>query len=84
MNELEQKLGEILDLINDTFDVTIADRLDDNVVTKLTITGVKNDGSEFLEKFGALFGPLVEQASNGQRELVYEEERGLTIKHTGV
>lgn len=85
MNELEQKLADVLESINTTFGVEIAEKRgedDDTVVTKLTLRGLTGDGSEFIEKFCALFGPLIEQASDGERELVFEEERGLTVKRT--
>ena len=55
---------------------------EDCMVTKVTITDLKQgvDRSAFVERFCELFGPLVEQMSDGRKAVVYEEGRGLTIR----
>ncbi len=55
---------------------------EEQMVTKVTITGVRDgiDGAAFVESFCSLFGPLVEQMSNGTKAMVYEEGRGLAIR----
>jgi len=80
LGDLEVKLQEILDKLNETFDVSIEDQGEDEIVTKVVLSNQKNDGSEFLEKFIGLFSPLVEQLTEGQKEVVYEEGTGLTIR----
>jgi len=80
VGDLEVKLQEILDKMNESFDVTIEDKGEDEIVTKVVLSNLKNDGSEFLEKFIGLFSPLVEQLTDGQKEVVYEEGTGLTIR----
>ena len=80
MGDLEVKLQEILDKLNETFDVAIKEQGEDEIVTKVVLSNLKNDGSEFLEKFIGLFSPLVEQLTDGQKEVVYEEGTGLTIR----
>ena len=80
VGDLEIKLQEILDKLNETFDVAIKEQGEDEIVTKVVLSNLKNDGSEFLEKFIGLFSPLVEQLTDGQKEVVYEEGTGLTIR----
>lgn len=80
MEDLESKLQEILDSLNNTFDVVIDEKDDNEIVTKITLKNLKNDGSEFLEKFIGMFSPLIEQLSNGEKQVVYEEGSGLKIR----
>lgn len=83
MDELEKKINDVLDSINSTFDVVVSDSDDSNdekIVTKISLENMKNDGSDFVEKFCSLFGPLIEQVSEGKSELVYQEDTGLIIK----
>lgn len=80
VGDLEIKLQEILDKLNETFDIAIKEQGEDEIVTKVVLSNLKNDGSEFLEKFIGLFSPLVEQLTDGQKEVVYEEGTGLTIR----
>ena len=55
---------------------------EDRMVTKVTITDLKQgvDRSMFVERFCELFGPLVEQMSDGRKAVVFEENRGLTVR----
>lgn len=80
MDDLEKKLQEILDSMNQTFDIHITEQGEDTIITKLTIDNIKKDGSEFLEKFIGFFSPIVEQMTDGEKEVVYEEGTGLTIR----
>lgn len=80
MNELEKKLQEILQSMNDTFDISIDEKDEDDVVLKITLSDLKNDGSMFLEKFIGVFSPLIEQITNGEKQVVYEEGTGLVIR----
>ena len=80
MNELEKKLQEILLSMNETFDISIDEKDEDDVVLKITLSNLKNDGSEFLEKFIGVFSPLIEQITNGEKQVVYEEGTGLVIR----
>lgn len=88
MDELESKLQKVLESIDSTFDVVIeeseneSDNPDNKIITKIVLKNLKNDGSDFVENFCSLFGPLIEQLSNGEKELVYEEGKGLTIRKT--
>lgn len=85
MEELEVKIQDVLDSVNETFDVAIEDSQDvdsQKIITKIVLKNIKNDGSDFVEKFCSLFGPFIETVSNGEKELVFEEEKGLTIKKT--
>ena len=79
MDELEKKLKEVLDNMNNTFEYS--PEMDENEnVTKITVE-MKNDGSEFLEAFISLFGPLINTYSKGKKEIVFEENYGLNIKN---
>ena len=80
MEELEVKLQEVLDALNNTFDVEIEEKNEDEIVTKIVLKNLKSDGSDFLEKFIGMFSPLVEQFSNGEKQVVYEEGNGLKIR----
>jgi len=79
-NEFKQLYREILDSLNNTFDVVIDEKDDNEIVTKITLKNLKNDGSDFLEKFIGMFSPLIEQLSNGEKQVVYEEGSGLKIR----
>jgi len=80
MNELEKKLQEILVSMNDTFDIEINEKDDEDIVLKITLNNLKNDGSEFLEKFISVFSPLIEQITNNEKQVVFEEGTGLVIR----
>ena len=86
MGDFEQKVQNILEVLNKSFTITIKETKEDEgnkVVTKLTLKQAKNDdGAEFLEAFIGFAGPLIEHMSSGERELVYEENKGLTIRRT--
>ena len=69
MGDLEIKLQEILDKLNETFDVAIKEQGEDEIVTKVVLSNLIG-----------LFSPLVEQLTDGQKEVVYEEGTGLTIR----
>ena len=85
MEELEQKLQHVLEVMNTTFDIAIDQTEegveDEKVITKIVLKKLNNDGSDFVEAFCSLFGPVVEQVSNGTKEFVYEEGTGLKIKN---
>ena len=85
LGDFEKKVQDILNVLNSTFDIKIdATKNDegDQVITKLVLKKPKNDGSEFMEAFIGFVGPLIEHMSSGERELVYEENKGLTIRRT--
>jgi hypothetical protein len=84
MSDLEEKLQEILVSLNNTFDVEIQEQGDDEIITQLILKNLKNDGSEFLEKFIGFFSPIVEQMTDGKKEVVYEEGTGLTIRRIDI
>lgn len=54
----------------------------ERMVTRITINRLRDgvDGAAFVERFCELFGPLVEQISDGRRAVVFEEGRGLTVR----
>ena len=86
MEELEQKLNDVLKEMNKTFEIKIDESNminDENIATKLVISNMNNDGSEFIEKFCSLFGPLITMVNNN-KELVYQEDTGLVINYTDV
>lgn len=84
MSDLEEKLQEVLVSLNDTFDVEIQEQGEDEIITKLVLKNLKSDGSEFLEKFIGFFSPIVEQMTEGKKEVVYEEGTGLTIRRIDI
>lgn len=79
MSELEEKVSEVLNSFNETFDMEIEQ--DNDIVTNIKINELKNDGAEFIDKFCSLFGPLITQLSANQKEIVFEETTGLVIKN---
>jgi len=84
MNELEEKLRNVLEKMNSSFNIEVGDIInedDEMIAQKLTIAETKNDGSEFLESFCSLFGPLITMVTNEEKELVYQEDTGLVIQH---
>lgn len=80
MEDLENKLQEILNELNHSFEVKIEEQGEDKIITKIVLSEQKNDGSVFLEKFIGLFSPLIEQLTEGKKEVVFEEGTGLTIR----
>ena len=86
MEELENKLNDVLKEMNKTFQIEIDQSEsinDENIATKLVIKNMTNDGSEFIEKFCSLFGPLITMVTEN-KELVYQEDTGLVINYTDV
>lgn len=86
MEELENKLNDVLKEMNKTFQIEIDESEsinDENIATKLVIKNMTNDGSEFIEKFCSLFGPLITMVTEN-KELVYQEDTGLVINYTDV
>ena len=86
MEELENKLNDVLKEMNKTFQIEIDQSEsinDENIATKLVIKDMTNDGSEFIEKFCSLFGPLITMVTEN-KELVYQEDTGLVINYTDV
>jgi len=83
VENLETKLQEILTCLNNTFNINIEETNDKEEITKITLNELKNDGSELLEKFLGLFGPVLEQITNGEKNIVYEEGTGLAIRNIG-
>jgi len=80
LEDLENKLQEILNELNHSFEVKIEEQGEDKIITKIVLSEQKNDGSVFLEKFIGLFSPLIEQLTEGKKEVVFEEGTGLTIR----
>jgi hypothetical protein len=86
LEELENKLNDVLKEMNKTFQIEIDQSEsinDENIATKLVIKNMTNDGSEFIEKFCSLFGPLITMVTEN-KELVYQEDTGLVINYTDV
>jgi hypothetical protein len=86
LEELENKLNDVLKEMNKTFQIEIDESEsinDENIATKLVIKNITNDGSEFIEKFCSLFGPLITMVTEN-KELVYQEDTGLVINYTDV
>jgi hypothetical protein len=86
LEELENKLNDVLKEMNKTFQIEIDESEsinDENIATKLVIKNMTNDGSEFIEKFCSLFGPLITMVTEN-KELVYQEDTGLVINYTDV
>ena len=84
MNELEDKLKDVLNQLNKSFTIQVDD-IEDNdgeqIAQKLIVSETKNDASDFLESFCSLFGPLITMVTNEEKELVYQEDTGLVIQH---
>ena len=78
--ELKERVAAVLSELNATFNVEVA-AVDGGAVTKVVLNGLKDekDGSEFVERFCELFGPLVETLSDGAECVVFEEETGLVL-----
>lgn len=84
MNELEDKLKKVLSDMNASFKIEVGETTNNDgeqIAQKLTIAETNNDGSEFLESFCSLFGPLITMVTNEEKELVYQEDTGLVIQH---
>lgn len=84
MNELEDKLKKVLSDMNTSFKIEVGETTNNDgeqIAQKLTIAETNNDGSEFLESFCSLFGPLITMVTNEEKELVYQEDTGLVIQH---
>ena len=87
MNDIENKLKEVLKSMNDSFkiEVTVSEDIDDEQIAhRLIISEKKNDCEAFLESFCSLFGPLITAITNEEKELVYQEDTGLVIQHKNI
>lgn len=87
MNDIENKLKEVLKAMNDSFkiEVTVSEDIDDEQIAhRLIISEKKNDCEAFLESFCSLFGPLITAITNEEKELVYQEDTGLVIQHKNI
>ena len=72
MNDIENKLKEVLKAMNDSFkiEVTVSEDIDDEQIAhRLIISEKKNDCEAFLESFCSLFGPLITAITNEEKEL---------------
>ena len=70
--------------MNATFNISIEDISDidgEQIANKLLISDINNDGSDFLEAFCSLFGPLITLITKEEKELVYQLDTGLVIQH---
>jgi len=87
LNDIENKLKEVLKAMNDSFkiEVTVSEDIDDEQIAhRLIISEKKNDCEAFLESFCSLFGPLITAITNEEKELVYQEDTGLVIQHKNI
>jgi hypothetical protein len=78
LEELENKLNDVLKEMNKTFQIEIDQSEsinDENIATKLVIKDMTNDGSEFIEKFCSLFGPLISMVTEEKKELYMQGGR---------
>ena len=81
MNETLKKINTLLKKFNNTFELSAGEVVqegEDEVTTELQITGLKNDGSEFVAEMFELFTAITQSVSP-EHELVYNEEKGLVI-----
>lgn len=81
MNETLQKINDVLKKFNNTFEVSAAEVVQENeeeVASGLKITGLKNDGSEFVAELFSIFDAITQTVSD-EYELVYNEQRGLAL-----
>lgn len=76
MDELINKLNELLGSFNNSFEVK-AKINDEKIVEGLEITKLKNDGSEFIENLINMFSQIIE--SNDEYELIYDTNDGIKI-----
>ena len=76
MDELINKLNELLGSFNNSFEVK-AKINDEKIVEGLEITELKNDGSEFIENLINMFSQIIE--SNDEYELIYDTNDGIKI-----
>lgn len=76
MDELINKLNELLGSFNNSFEVK-AKITDEKIVEGLEITKLKNDGSEFIENLINMFSQIIE--SNDEYELIYDTNDGIKI-----
>ena len=79
MEELLNKMNEIVKLMNDTFEIdpVIVEDGDEEIVSGLKIKSIKNDGEDFIESLFELISTVVENSS--EYELAYKQEEGLVI-----
>ena len=77
MEELVNKINELLDKLNESFvvDAKISDS--DNTVEEFKITGLKNDGSEFIEEMINMFSQII--MANDEYEFIYDPNEGIKI-----
>ena len=76
MDELINKLNELLSSFNNSFEIS-AKINDEKIVEGLEIIKLNNDGSEFIAKLIDMFSQIIE--SNDEYELVYDSESGIKI-----
>ena len=87
MNDIENKLKDVLKTMNESFKIEVTDSEDvdgEQLAQKLVISETKNDCADFLESFCSLFGPLITAITNEEKELVYQEDTGLVIQHKNI
>ena len=79
MEELLNKMNEIVKLMNDTFEIdpVIVEDGDEEIGSSLKIKSIKNDGEDFIESLFELISTVVENSS--EYELAYKQEEGLVI-----
>ena len=79
MNELIEKINEILTGLNNTFELeaNIVEEDGEKIANGLKIKSIKNDGSEFMNSLIDIFSQIVE--ATGENEIVYDEEKGIVI-----
>ena len=65
MEELLNKMNEIVKLMNDTFEIdpVIVEDGDEEIVSGLKIKSIKNDGEDFIESLFELISTVVENSS---------------------
>lgn len=85
MDDFQDKVIKTLDELNKTFEIDIdekktPDGAEEEYVTKIVLKGLKNDGADFIEAFCSLFGPIIESMNERNKELVFEEGTGLTVR----
>lgn len=79
-SETLKKINELLKSFNDTFkvDANIVEEDHELVIDGLKITGLKNDGSNFVTSFHETFNTIVKSLSD-EHEVIYNEDKGLVI-----
>lgn len=79
-NEAIKRINELLKEFNNTFELKarVIEEDEDESAVELTISGLKNNGANFIKIIYDIFNDII-KASSDEHELMYIEGKGLSI-----